>query len=159
MLYVSVLLLVKFLLVKWMHFRLTLLMTNGRSRRDTFRELLHRARWSSSSDDSPTWTLPSITPTVAGVAPSARTMDSTSFAVLHEHNKCHCQTVQTIWPDQPDETRQTAWIPQVVWIGHAMCNNSALKCNNRFVFCQRLWYRRMNSEETLWEKRSGWVYN
>lgn len=71
--------------LSFIYCRLTLLMTCGRSRRDTFRELLQWARWSSSSDDRPTWTLPSITPTVAGVAPSARTMASTSCAVLDEN--------------------------------------------------------------------------
>ncbi|TNN71705.1 hypothetical protein EYF80_018056 [Liparis tanakae] len=54
-----------------------------RSRRDTFRALSQRARCSSSSDDRPTCTSPSITATVAGVAPSALTTASTCLAVLH----------------------------------------------------------------------------
>lgn len=48
-------------------------------------------------------------------------------------------------------------IPQVVWIGHAMCDNSALECNHWFVFCQRLWYRWMNSEEAVYKEKSWFI--
>lgn len=40
-------------------------------------------------------------------------------------------------------------VPQVVWIGHAMCDDGALQCDHWFVFCQSLWYQWMNSEEAV----------
>lgn len=43
-------------------------------------------------------------------------------------------------------------VPQVVWIGHPMGDDSALQCNHWFVFCQCLCYWWMNSEDSIWEK-------
>lgn len=46
-----------------------------------------------------------------------------------------------------DTWRVPQEVPQVVRIGHAMCDDGALQCNHRFVFSQSLWYQRMNAEE------------
>lgn len=46
-----------------------------------------------------------------------------------------------------DTLRVPHEVPQVVWIGHAMCDDGALQCNHRFVFSQSLWYQWMNPEE------------
>ena len=61
------------------------------------------------------------------------------------HSSCWYQSVLTL--------EGHAGVPQVVWVGHAVCDDSALKGNHWFVFCQRLWYRWMNSEEAVWGER------
>lgn len=48
----------------------------------------------------------------------------------------------------------TQEVPQVVRVGHAMCDDGALQRHHRLVVCQRLCYQRMNSEQGLWEERS-----
>lgn len=60
----------------------TWLRTKGKSLRDTLTAFLLLAKNSSSSSVSPTWIWPLKIPTVAGTAPFALTISSTSLAML-----------------------------------------------------------------------------
>lgn len=56
----------------------------------------------------------------------------------------------------PEFTDSRRWFeaPQVVWIGHAMCDDGALQRHHRLVVGQCLRDSWMNSEEAVWEKTS-----